>query len=374
MAKRTVCVVTGNRAEFGLLRPILAALRRHPRLAPRLLVTGAHADPLYGAAIREIRREFRVDAAVPWRYRDGSRLEAGREAGRALARMACVLDRLRPDLVLVLGDRSDILPVAIAAATLGIPVAQLHGGDRSGTLLDNAYRAAIAAFASLHLPATSEGAGSLAARGVPRRSIAVVGAPGIDAIRSAPRMTGSAVRRFLGFPPGTPYLVALQHPVLGDARGAGPQARAVFQAVLASGLHALVVYPNADPGARAVIRQIERMRRTPRIEIRRNLDHDLFVNVLRHAAALVGNSSAGIIEAPFLRLPVVNVGPRQEGRERGANVIDVPADAGAIGRAIRKAAFDHAFRRRVARGGNPYGDGRTAEKTLQAIDLFLKKK
>ncbi len=374
MARHTVCVVTGNRAEFGLLRPVLAALGRHRSFRRQLIVTGAHNDPRYGGTVAEIRRQFRIDASVPWRYRDGSPREAASETGRTLTAAGKVLDRLAPDLLLVLGDRSDILPFAVAAATLGIPVAQLHGGDVSGAFLDNAYRGAIAAFASLHLPATRAGARLLAARGIPRRSIAVVGAPGIDAIRLVPRMAGPSVRRLLGFPARVPYLVAIQHPALGDPDRAGMQARATFGAVRASGLHALVVYPNADPGSRDAIREVERLRGDPRVAIRRSVPHDLFVNVLRHASALVGNSSAGIIEAPFLKLPVVNVGSRQAGRERAENVLDVPHDAGAIGRAIRKAVFDRAFGRRVARCANPYGNGRAAEKTVRAIERFLRGK
>lgn len=370
--RETVCVVTGNRAEFGLLRPILLALVRHQRLTTRLVVTGAHGDPRYGETVREIRREFRIDATVAWRYRDASPLEAACEAGRTLTEAAKALARLKPDLLLVLGDRSEILPVAVAAATLGIPVAQLHGGDISGMFLDNAYRAAIAAFVSLHLPATRKGAAALRARGIPPASVHVVGAPGIDAIRLAPRMTGAAVRKRLGFPPGVPYLVAVQHPALGDPARAGAQARATFEAVRASSLHALVVYPNADPGSRRAIREVERMRAYPRIAIRKSVEHDLFVNVLRHAAAMIGNSSAGIIEAPFLKLPVVNIGDRQKGREHAENVIDAPHDAHAIQRTIRKAVFDRAFRRRVARCRNPYGNGRAAELTIRAIERFLR--
>ncbi len=353
------------------MRPVLLTLSNHPRFRPQLALTGSHADPRFGRTGSEARAAFRVDALVPWRGRENSAQEAVRGMSRALSGFASAFTRLAPDLTLVLGDRSDILPAAAAAATLGIPVAQLHGGDTSGTFLDNAYRGAIAAFASLHLPATAAGAKKLAAAGVPRERIVVVGAPGIDAIRLAPRLTSFAVRETLGFPREARYLVVIQHAVLGQEHLALPQAQATFRAVLESRLHALFVYPNADPGARAVIGALERLRKNPRVAIRKNLSHDLFVNLLRHATALVGNSSSGVIEAPFLKLPVVNIGTRQAGRERAKNILDVPHDARAIREAIHRAAYDLSFLRQVQRCKNPYGSGHAAEKVVQALERFF---
>ena len=277
--------------------------------------------------------------------------EGGNQIGKSTGRFGALLAKMRPDLLLVLGDRSDILPSAIAAATLGIPVAQLHGGDRSGAFLDNAYRGAIAAFTSLHLPASHKGARDLARRGIPVSAIRTVGAPGLDAIRNAPRISGREIRKQLGLPAASPYLLVLQHPPLGQASLAGRQMGGTLRAVCAAGLPALVIYPNADPGSREGIREIERVRGRPGFVIRRNLAHDFFVNALRHATALVGNSSSGIIEAPFLGTPVVNIGTRQDGRERGGRAIDVPQEGKEIARGIRRQA-------RRPRTTIPYGDGR----------------
>lgn len=373
-----VAVVSGGRAEFGLLRPILLALRSHPRLAGRLILTGNHAAALYGRTEREVRRDVPVHASVPWRYAEDRPVETLREMARALPRLGAVLRRLAPDLLLVLGDRSDVLPAVLSAGILGIPVAQLHGGDVSGAFLDNAFRASIAAFASLHLPATVAGARRLAARGAQR--ITVVGAPGIDAIRLAPRLGARRTRAALGLPPETRYVVLVQHPVLGEERHAARQIAETLAALRDVRTATVAVYPNADPGSGAVIRALRREAaraaredHAPPFVLKRNLPHDLFVNVLRHAAALVGNSSCGVIETPFLKVPAVNVGLRQAGRERAANVLDAPHTRARIREALHTALYDLSFLRRVARCRNPYGDGRATRKTLLAIERFLRR-
>ena len=373
---RRICVVTGTRAEYGLLRPVMRAIERTGGLGLQVLATGMHLARRFGHTVDEIAADgFKIDARVPMTPREDTNAAMAASVGTGLRGMARAFARLRPDIVLVLGDRVEAFAAATAAALSNIVVAHVHGGDRAQAGYDDYLRHAITKMAHLHFAATAASARRIARLGERRERIWTVGAPGLDeAVRSAQCEVRSAeaqdaiaaTLRTAHCALRTPFLLVVQHPVSTRASAGAGEMRETLAAVRASGLPALVVYPNSDAGGRAMIDVIERARRPNLIAVP-SLPRDEYLALLRRAAALVGNSSSGIIEAPSFRTPVVNVGDRQAGRERAANVIDVRPTRAEVLRGIETALHDAAFRRRLARCRNPYGDGHAGVRIARVL-------
>jgi UDP-hydrolysing UDP-N-acetyl-D-glucosamine 2-epimerase len=356
-------VVTGTRADFGLWLPVLHAAR-DAGMDPRLLVTAMHLDERFGGTAAQVwAAGFDVAAEVPCTPVGDTRAEMVAAIGRALVGMAPVLEAEDPAWLVVLGDRGEQLAAAIAALHTGTPVAHLHGGEVTLGAVDDTVRDLVSRVAHLHLVATDEAADRLASRGEEAWRIHRVGAPGLDRLRDEAGGDLAALRARHGLTPDAPYLLVVQHPeTVGADRNADAMA-ATLAAVTASGLPALVVYPNADAGGRAMIAAVEAL--PPGVARVPSLDRGDYATLLAGAAALVGNSSSGLIEAPLLGVPAVNVGRRQEGRTRGDNVIDVEADADSVANAIRR-AVDPAFRTGLS-GTSPYGDGRAARRIVELL-------
>lgn len=354
--------VTGTRADFGLWRPVLAEASR-VGMQVRLLVTAMHLDPRFGATIDEVRASgYPISAEVPCTAEGDTRADMARSLAVALEGMTPPIEQDHPDWLLLLGDRGEQLAAALAALHLGVRVVHLHGGERTLGAIDDVFRDLISRIASLHCVATEEACRRLIGLGIAPDAVEVTGAPGLDAIRFRDASGDTAVLEKYGVG-GAPYVVVAQHPeTVGDGDGL-VQLKATLAAVAELGVRAVAVFPNADAGGRAMGNLLEGQ--PDWLAIHRSIPHDDFLALLAGALAIVGNSSSGIIEAPLLGLPAVNVGTRQEGRTRGDNVIDTPADTGAIHEALR-VALDPRFRSALSRR-SPYGDGRAAARIVAAI-------
>lgn len=365
---RRILAVTGTRAEYGILRPVFRAIQSRSDLELRVLVTGMHLSPACGATVAEIEEDgFPIAARVDMLVAGDTGGAMAKSVGLGLIGMAQVMESERPDIVLVLGDRGEPLAAAIAAAHLNIPVAHIHGGEVTcGGMVDDAIRFAISSFAHLHLTATEASARRLLQRGEERFRVHVVGAPGIDAILQMPLRSRAELAEAFGLDPARPWLLAVQHPVTAEAEQAGEQMVETMEALAALGLPTVLIHPNADAGSGAMIEVIRRYA-APNIRVFPSLSSLDYLSLLKEAAVLVGNSSSGIIEAPSLGTPAVNIGSRQRGRERGDNVIDVGYDRREIAAAVRRALEDAAFLQAVARRRNPYGDGRASERIARIL-------
>jgi len=370
MARR-ICVVTGTRAEYGLLRPIMRAVGETRGLALQTVATGMHLARRFGYTVREIERDgFAIDARVRMTPTADTNAAMAAGVGTGIRGLAAAFADLHPDVVLVLGDRVEAFAAATAAALSGIIVAHVHGGDRAEAGYDDYMRHAITKMAHLHFAATRASADRIARLGERRDRIRVVGAPGLDEIRTAVLPAPAALTERYGLDTARPYLLVVQHPVSTHADRAAREMTATLTAVARGGLPALVIYPNADAGGRAIIDVIRRFggrAGSAPVAVRSSVPRLDYLALLKHAAALVGNSSSGIIEAPSFRTAVVNVGRRQAGRERAANVIDVEPTAADLTRGIERALNDAAFRRRLARCRSPYGTGRAGEKIARHL-------
>jgi GDP/UDP-N,N'-diacetylbacillosamine 2-epimerase (hydrolysing) len=345
------------------MRITLQAIRAHPKLELQIIVTGMHLHADHGKSINTIRREgWKIDAVVPWKNQNKPAKQAI-QTGLAVAQLAKTFDRLKSDIVLVVGDRVEAFAAAAAGHVSQRIVAHIHGGDRAAGQVDDSLRHAISKLAHVHFPATAESASRLLRMGEDRNRVRQVGSPGIDGI------VKSAVRgRFPKITPGKFALIVF-HSVDASEKKEFDRANEVLSAIKKSGIEQCVaIYPNSDPGSRGIICCWEK-NRSEITYLLRDVSRNVYLGMLRDAAVLVGNSSSGIIEAASFGTPVVDIGPRQEGRQRSENVVNVPYGQAAIAAAIQRVWKNGKPIRR--HGKNVYG-GQGTGKRIAAILASLK--
>ncbi len=362
---RTIAIVTERRADYSRFKPILELIRREPELNAKLIVTGISLLKDHGNDIEVIKRDgFDIEAVLPMFREDApdTGAEMVRAMGRVLPALVDTFERIKPDIVLSGFDIGANFAAAVAGAHMNIPVAHIQGGEVTGSI-DESLRHAMSKFAHIHFPATEASAQRLIRMGEDPRYVFVVGCPSLDVVLGTPVLAKEAVTTAHGLDPARPYVVILQHPVTTEVEQAGEQMARTLAAVQDLDIQGVLIYPNNDAGAQQII---SRIRQSP-ITVVRSLPPEGFVNLVRYAAALVGNSSSGIHETASLGVPTVNVGTRQQGRERGQNVLDVRNDREEIRQAIATALYDEEFKARVAERINPYGDGRSAQRIVHVL-------
>lgn len=359
---RRIAVLTTGRADYGLLIPVLRAAADRDDLALGLYVTGAHLSAIHGSTVDRIEADgWPIEARVP--IPSGDHPGAmGKAIGRGVSGFTGALMANEPDAVLVLGDRFETISAALAASACGVPIAHLHGGELTAGAVDNQFRYAITALAQLHLVATERSRRRLVAMGEDESRVVRTGAPGLDHLAGFEPMSRDAMNAATGLEGDAGFLLVTLHPTTLDEADPAEHARALVSALVESGLPCLVTAANQDPGGgdiNAVLRSVTPGRGWAFVDA---LGPRVYHSAMAHAAAMVGNSSSGIIEAATLGLPVVNIGDRQAGRERSGNVIDCGhrADqiADAIGRAIGLGRGEYT---------NVYGDGGSGVRIADAL-------
>jgi GDP/UDP-N,N'-diacetylbacillosamine 2-epimerase (hydrolysing) len=357
---RRVCYLSGTRADFGLMASTLRAIERDTRFQLQLIVTGMHFSLRHGYTIAEVEAEgFDIAARIPVELDDTSAARMAINLGLMLQGFVPALQRIRPDVLLLLGDRGEMLAGAIAAIHLGIPVVHLHGGERSGTV-DEPVRHAISKLAHLHFVATEGARERLVRMGEKYSSVHVVGAPGVDGLVEEERPSREALCQVAGFDAAQPVGLLVFHPVLQEANDAARQMLDVIGA--AQGIQVLALMPNSDAGSEAVRAELTAAGAAGHITVRNHLRREEYIGWLAACDVLFGNSSSGIIEAASFGTPVVNIGSRQNMRERNANVIDVPVEMKQIRKALLKAVSSARFA-----PVNLYGDGKTGKRIVELL-------
>ncbi len=369
MKKRRVLGITAIRSEYFLQRPIFQAIMDHPELEFELIVTGAHLSPLHEYTVTEIEAD-----GFPIVERVENLLYSDRDAGRLkgaalqLQLLAHVVDARRPNWLLAPTDREEALTIALCGAYMNVATAHYGAGDRVVGNVDDLVRHAVSRLAHLLFTTHDEARQRLIRAGEEEWRVHDVGHAGLDRIRSAPELDGVALARALNVTQvEPPYAVVIQHPISSEIDQSGVQMRETLSAIVEFGFQAFVTYPNSDPGSQEIIRTIEEFTRHPKIHAFKTIPDVAFVNLLRGAAVLVGNSSAGILESPFLRIPVVNVGQRQAGRHHAENVFFVLPDRKRIVQQIRLILEDKKIQQRVRSCSNPFGDGHTGERIADLL-------
>lgn len=366
---RRIAVVTGARSDYGIYLPVLRRIEASRDLALLLIAGGTHLSTRHGRTIDAIRADgFRIAAAIDMTPRADDGVSMAEAMGGGLSGLARAYADLAPDLVLLLGDRFEMLSAAAAALPLRLPVAHIHGGELTEGALDDAVRHAITKLSHLHFVAAEPYARRIIGMGEEPWRVVVSGAPALDNLRDLPLLPRGDLERTCGLPAGRPFLLVTYHPVTLEHERAAERTDAVLRALDHVGLPAVVTYPNADMGSAAIIERLEAFA-TARPGLARlvpNLGTQAYFSTMAHAAAMVGNSSSGIIEAASFRLPVVNIGDRQHGRVRAANVVDCGPEPEAIAAAIAKAIAPE-FRETLRALCNPYGDGHAAARIVQTL-------
>lgn len=352
---RRVALITTSRADWGIYRPLARRLEAHPELELALVAGGAHLAPELGLTVREIEAEgFAPAARVECLDAGDDRLAMARGLGRAAEGFAAALDGLTPDMAVVLGDRFEMFAAAAAAAALGLPLAHLYGGELTYGAVDELFRHAMTKLSHLHFTATGEYARRVVQMGEEPWRVTVCGALGLDNLEEMELLDRPALEAELGLALEPAPLLVTMHPETATGASPGEQLAELLAALEAAGRPVIFTLPNADAGGRETKELIQRFcRERPWARVRDNLGSLRYFSLMRHAAAMVGNSSSGVIEAPSLGLPVVNLGSRQEGRVRAANLVDCPVERGAIGRALKRALAPE-FRAGLAGLANPY--------------------
>jgi GDP/UDP-N,N'-diacetylbacillosamine 2-epimerase (hydrolysing) len=366
--ERAIAVVTVSRSDWGHLRPVLEAIRSAPGLVPQLYVAGMHLEPDFGHTIREIEAEgWPIAARVPMAETDDAPAGIARSTGTGIEGFARAYADTRPDLVVVLGDRFEMLAAAVAALPFALPVAHIHGGEETEGAMDNQIRHAITKLAHLHFASADLHARRIAQMGEEAWRIHTVGAPGLDRLSAVAYRTREALAESLGLDPKASWVLVTFHPVTLEHRDTAAHMTELLAALEKADAQIVMTYPNADTAGRAIIERMEEFAaRHPRVRLARSLGDEVYLSLLRHADAMVGNSSSGLIEAPSFGLPVVNVGSRQRGRLRGPNVIDVGYGREEILRGLER-ALEPGFRAGLRGLANPYGDGRAAGRIVEAL-------
>ncbi len=365
--KRRLGVVTTSRADYGHLYWPLRELAAHPGVELGIFALGPHLSPQFGSTIAEIERDgFPIQARIECLLSSDTDTGMAKTIGIAILGLADALTAWRPDLLLLIADRYEMLAPASAALALRIPIAHIEGGEISQGAIDDAVRNALTKLAHIHFTSTETARRRVIAMGEEPWRVHCAGAPSLDHLRRSKLLTRSALEERLGLALASPTLLAAWHPVT-ILRDTNSEADALFAALADAPGQLIFVYPNADAGSYALIERTEALAAArAHTHIFVNLDAVTYWSLLGQADALIGNSSSGIMEAASFALPVVNVGIRQQGRERARNVIDAPADAAAIRAALGR-ALSPAFRKSLAGMMNPYGDGTAAQTIVRVL-------
>lgn len=372
--KKKIAYVSGTRADFGLMVPILRAIYKSEKLGLQMYATGVHLMPEFGKTINEVRKEFPEAVAVDAVFKTDERSGMAKFTGDFLQKIIAVFQKNRPDFVLTLGDRPEMLCVAVACLYLGIPTGQIHGGEKSSTI-DELARHAITKLSSIHFPATVESARRIEKMGEDKWRIRVVGAPALDVIFNEKLPTRKELYKFLDLNPKDRIILLTQHPVSEEYKKAGEQMKESIAAVKTFNMPVVITYPHPDAGGRRIIEIIKKENNNPLFRIISNLGYKRFLALEREAAVWIGNSSGAMIESSSFGIPVVNVGTRQRGRQHGDNVINTGYNSREITTAINKSLNDRKYLKKLSKIKNPYGDGKTGARIARILEnLELNKK
>lgn len=369
---RTICVVTGTRADYGLLQWIMGGIRRDPMLRLQIAATGTHLSAEFGMTYREIEADgFAIDRKLDILTADDTPVGVTKAIGRGVIAFADAYAELRPDVVVLLGDRFEILAAASAALIAGLPLAHLHGGEITEGAFDDAIRHSITKMSHLHFVAADPYRQRVIQLGEAPERVFLTGGLGVDTIRKTRLLDRDALEATLDFKLGKKNLLVTFHPVTLEKDTAPAQMAELLKALDSLvDTHLILTMPNADTGGRELIRMIEEFAVSrPHARAYTSLGQQRYLSCMAHVDGVVGNSSSGLAEAPSLKKGTVNIGDRQRGRLKAASVIDCKPDCASIVAAIHK-LYSPSFQASLENVRNPYGDGGASEKIIDVLKHF----
>ncbi len=365
---RTIGVATVGRSDYGIYLPILREIQADRALKLHLIVSGTHLSPEFGLTVEAIEADgFQIGERVEMLLSSDTPGGIAKSIGLGTIGFAQAYTRVRPDILVVLGDRFEMYAAALAALPFKIPVAHIHGGEVTEGAFDEALRHSTTKLSHLHFVATEEYGRRVLQMGEEPWRVIVSGAPSLDLIADMTFFPREEIESCFGLNLGRAPLLVTYHPVTMEYENTGWQMQQLLTALERSGLPIVFTSPNSDTSNRVISCMIQEFLAThPEARLVANLGIRGYFSLMRCSAAMVGNSSSGIIEALSFGLPVVNIGSRQRGRVRSGNVIDVGYDAAEITDAIER-AISPAFKAALAALRNPYGDGHAAERIVRVL-------
>ena len=342
LAKRKIIVTTGTRAEYGILRPILREIIKKKNLELILVVTGTHLSKKYGMTINEIKKDkFKIYETFKFLPNDDTRFSVAKSLGEGVIQFAKIFKKVKPDINLILGDRDEMLASAIAAYHMNIPNAHIHGGDVSGSI-DEYSRHAITKISNIHFAATEKSKRRIIKMGENPKFVYLTGSTSIDELRNNKILSKSQFEKKYGFKLTKNLIVLVQHPVTTQIASTKKHIQNTLKAIEYFGYRTIIIAPNSDAGSNIIFQNIKQFANSHNfVRVFSSLPRSDFLCLIKNCGALVGNSSSGLIEASYFGTSVVNIGIRQQGREKGHNVLDAKSESiisikRTISRALKK--------------------------------------
>lgn len=364
--KKKIFIVTERRADYSKFRPILMEITKSKQLDYCLVVTGSHLLSTHGKTINEIKKDgFNIHHTFPMYSKNFS--DTGSEMvqsfGRSVINLSKIVENEKPDLILAGFDIGANFAASIVGSHMNIPVAHVEGGDVTGTI-DESIRHATSKFSHIHFTSNKEATNRLIKMGENKKSIFTVGSTGLDNIKQTKLISKNHLSKKFNIDFSLPYIILLQHTVTTEINEIDKNFLNTLKAISELKIQTIVIHGNADAGSQ----KISKILSDSSIKQVKTIPNQEYVNLLIHSSALVGNSSSGIIETPYLKIPSVNIGTRQQGRLKAFSVIDVAYNKKQIKTAIQKAVFDKKFRNKVKNSPSPYGDGNSAKKIIKTLE------
>jgi len=378
--KRKILYISGTRADYGLIRNCLSKINKNPDLNLEIVVCGMHLMEEFGCSINEIKEDgFKINI-IDAVFENDDKFSMSKFIGEFIISLTEKIKNINPDLILLLGDRAEMLGGAIVGAYLNIPIAHLHGGEISSTV-DEYSRHAITKLSNIHLAASELSKKRIILMGEDPNNVFFVGAPGLDELLEENFIPREVLADKYDLDLSKPLVIAVQHPVSLEADKSKEQILETLKAINNLKYQTIMIYPNADAGGRAMIETIIEYKDNNNMDFLKtfkNIEHSEFLSLMNIADVMIGNSSSGIFEALYFNLPVINVGSRQEGREHGENVVNVDYSFFEIEKSVNKVMSDN-FKNKLTNSKKPYGDGNASENIVEILaniklnDLLLKK-
>ncbi|MDP2559847.1 UDP-N-acetylglucosamine 2-epimerase [Psychrobium sp. 1_MG-2023] len=371
--KRNITVFTGTRAEYGILYWLLKDLKKSDFCNLQLLVSGTHLSQQHGSTINEIINDgFHIDETVEMISATDDTASIVKSMGVALVGFSQSLTRLSPNLIIILGDRYEALAIAQSAMLMKIPIAHLHGGELTEGALDDNIRHAITKMSTLHFTANQEYARRVIQLGEAPQRVHCVGALSLEHLHREKVMDKEKLIESISFPLNKPFLLVTYHAVTLANECPQTTTKALLEALEQfSQYQVILTYPNADSGGLKIIKLLEQYKNAneERVFLIKSLGQKRYFSAAKHASAVIGNSSSGIIEVPSLETPTVNIGSRQKSRLASSSVLHCKADKDSIVNAITQ-VLSPSFKSKISRTTNPYGQGDTSQKIIDALKEF----
>jgi GDP/UDP-N,N'-diacetylbacillosamine 2-epimerase (hydrolysing) len=370
---RKICVITGTRAEYGLLHWVMQGIKDDPELTLQIIVTGMHLSPEFGLTYREIEQDgFHIDRKVEMLTSSDTSVGIAKSMGLGLIGFADALHELRPDMIVVLGDRFEIFAVVSAALVARIPVAHLHGGEATEGAFDEAFRHSITKMSHLHFVAAEEYRQRVIQLGEQPECVFLVGGLGIDNIKRLKLLSRVELEESLGFKLGQKSLLITFHPVTLEAATAEEQMAELLAALVElRDTQLIFTLPNADTDGRTLISMVEQfVAQHANTRAFTSLGQLRYLSCIAHVDGVIGNSSSGLLEVPSFRKGTINVGDRQRGRLQALSVINCKPSRRSITKAIEK-LYSADFAASLSAVCNPYGEGGASEKVVETIKHYV---